>query len=55
MPYYFKKDKNAAEMQKKKKRFVQSMEKGLWLTECVKSGLRSFVLEISLWICSTVG
>ena len=32
-----------------KKRFVQCMEKVLWLTEHVKSGLRSFVLEISWW------
>ena len=25
------------------------MEKVLWLIECVKSGLQSFVLEISHW------
>ena len=34
---------------KHKKRLVQYMEKVLWLTERVKSGLWSFVLEISLW------
>ena len=45
--YYFKKGKNATEMQKK--RLVQCMEEVLWLIEHVKSGLRSFVLEISLW------
>ena len=47
MLYYFKKDKNAIKTQKK--RFVQYMEKVLWLIECVKSGLRSFELEISHW------
>ena len=47
MLYDFKKGKNATEMQKK--RFVQCMEKVLWLTEHVKSGLQSFVLEISQW------
>ena len=40
---YFTKGKNA----KKKKRFVQCMEKVLWLTECGKSGLWSFMLESS--------
>ena len=44
MLHYFKKGKNATE--KKKKRFVQFMEKML---EHVKSGLQSFVLEISHW------
>ena len=34
---------------KHKKRFVQCMEKVLWLIERVKSGLRSLVLEISRW------
>ena len=38
MLYYFKKGKNATEMQKK---FVQCMEKVLWLIESVKSGLWS--------------
>ena len=46
MLYYFKKDKTTNETQK---RLVQYMEKVLWLTERVKSGLWSFVLEISLW------
>ena len=32
-----------------KKRFVQYMEKVLWLIERVRSGLQSFVLEISRW------
>ena len=40
MLYYFKKDKNATAM--------QNMEKVLWLIECVKSDLQSFMLEISL-------
>ena len=31
-------------------RFVQCMEKVLWLTECVKSGLWGFILEISDWL-----
>ena len=26
------------------------MEKVLWLIECVKSGLQSFMLEISCWM-----
>ena len=34
---------------KRKKRFVQCMEKVLWLIERVKSGLQSFVLAISRW------
>ena len=41
MLYYFKKGKNATEM---------CVEKVLWLIKCVKSGLRSFALEISLWM-----
>ena len=36
---YFKKGKNTTEMQK---RFVQCIEKVLWLIECVKSGLWRF-------------
>ena len=32
------------------KRFVQCMEKVLWLIKHVKSGLWSFVLEISCWM-----
>ena len=46
MLYYFKKGKNATEMQK---RSVQCMEKVLRWTECVKSGLQSFVLKIFCW------
>ena len=34
---------------KRKKWFVQCMEKVLWLIERVKSGLQSFMLEISRW------
>ena len=34
---------------KEKKRFVQCTEKVLGQTECVKSGLWSFVLEVSPW------
>ena len=49
MLYYSKRVKNATEMQKKKKKIVQIMEKVLWLDEYVKSGLWSFVLEISHW------
>ena len=46
--YYFKKGKNTTETQKKKKkRYAQCMEKVLWLIEHVKSGLQSFLLEIS--------
>ena len=47
MPY-FNKSKNTIEMQKKW--FVQHVEKVLWLIECVKSGLWSFMLEISHWM-----
>ena len=47
-----KKGKNASGMQKK--RFLQCTEKVLWLIEHVKSGLQSFVLDISHWRCSTV-
>ena len=47
MLYYFKKGKNATEMQKMICAVVQCMEKVLWLIERVKSGLQSFVLEIS--------
>ena len=36
-------------MQKKKKKFVQHMERVLRLIERAKSGLQSFVLEISHW------
>ena len=50
MLYYFKKGTNTTETQI----FVQCVEKVLWLIECVKSGLWSFVLEISHWQCSTV-
>ena len=46
MSYYFKKGKNATEMQKS---FVQFMENVLWVIKCVKSGLQSSVLEISQW------
>ena len=48
MLYYFKKGKNTTETHTHK-RFVQCMEKVLWLIEHVKSGLQSFVLEISCW------
>ena len=47
MLYYFHKDKKATEMQKK---ILQYMKKLLWLIECIKSGLWSFLLEISLWM-----
>ena len=47
LAYYFKKGTNATETQTR--RFVQCMEKVLWLVEHVRSGLRSFVLEISHW------
>ena len=49
MFYYFKKGKNATEMQKKKKGFVQCMEKVLCHIEHVKSGLQSFMLENAAW------
>ena len=48
MLYYFKKGKNTTETQKKI--CLQYMKKVLGLIECVKSGLWSFVLEISLWM-----
>ena len=41
---YFKKGKNRTEMHK---RFVQCMEKVLWLIECVKSGLWSFLVLLT--------
>ena len=44
MLYYFKKSKNTTETQ----RFVQYMEKVLWLIGCNRS-LPSFILEISYW------
>ena len=47
MLYYSKKGKNTTGMQNK--RFVQCMEKALWLIKGNKSGLWSFVLEISCW------
>ena len=47
VPYYFKKGKNATEMQKN--RFVQCMEKVLWLIKSVNNGLQSFMQEISRW------
>ena len=47
MLFYFKKGKSTTETHKK--RFVQCMEKVLWLTERVKSGLWSFMLKISRW------
>ena len=46
MLYYFKKGKNTTE---RKKQFVQCVENMLSLIERVKSGLRSFTLEISCW------
>ena len=42
---YFKKGKNATEIQKR-----ICMEKVLWLIKGIKSGLWSFMLEISLWM-----
>ena len=47
MLYYFKKGKNTTETQKKIS--LQYMKKVLGLIECVKSGLRSFLLEIPRW------
>ena len=47
--YYFKKGKNATE-KLKEERFVQCMEKVLWLIEHVTSGWWSFVLELSRWM-----
>ena len=49
MLYYFKKGKNN-NWNTKKKKFVQCIEKVLWLMECVRSGLINFVLEISHWM-----
>ena len=49
MLYYFKKDKSETEMQKKKKMDL-CIEKVLWLIECVKSSLWSFMLETSCWM-----
>ena len=48
MLYYLMKGKNATAM--RKKICAVHMEKVLWLTKHVKSGLRSFVLEISRWM-----
>ena len=45
---YFKKGKNSTETHTHK-RFVQYMEEVLWLIDCVKHGLWSFMLEISCW------
>ena len=60
MLHYFKKGKNATEMQKKKKRSVQCMEKVLRLIKCVRSGLQSFLALLTfwpnnplLWVCLT--
>ena len=47
MLYYFKKGKKR---NRKVKKIVQCVEKVLWLIEHVKSGLRSFVLQISCWM-----
>ena len=44
MLYYFKKGKNTTET-----RCVQCKEKVLWLTDCIQSGLQSFVLKVSRW------
>ena len=44
--YYFKKGKNATEMQNK----ILCIEKVLWQIEYVKSGLLSFALEIPRWM-----
>ena len=46
MLYYFKKGKNATEMQKKVCAVYGFV---LWLIERVKSGLQSFMLKISRW------
>ena len=45
IPRELKMQRNA----KKKNMYLQGMEKVLWLDEYVKSGLWSFVLEISHW------
>ena len=47
MLHYFKKGKNITEMQKK--RSVQFMEKVMWRTECVKSGLQNFLVLLTFW------
>ena len=47
--YYFKKSKNATEMLKEE-RFVQYMEKVLWLIKHIRSCWWSFVLELSCWM-----
>ena len=56
--YYFKIGRNATETHTKKerKRFVHCMEKVLCLTKHFKSGLQSFVLEIShlMMLCGQV-
>ena len=52
MLYCFKKGKNGTETHKKG--FVQRTEKVLWLIECVKSGLWSFVLRFLTGQGSTV-
>ena len=49
MFYYFKEGKNTTEMKKKKKRFVQCIEKVLWLIQCVKSDLQSFLALLIFW------
>ena len=46
MLYYFKKGKSATEMQKK----ICAVYGDGAVTECIKSGLQSFVLEISCWM-----
>ena len=47
MLYYFKEGKNATETQKK---ICAVYGEGVWLIKCVKSGLQSFVFEISRWM-----
>ena len=49
MVYYFKKGKKH-NWKAKKARFLQCMDKMLWLIKWVKGGLQSFVLEISHWM-----
>ena len=44
--YYFKKGKNATETQKKT---CAGYGEGVRLIECVKSGFRSSLLELSRW------
>ena len=48
MFYYFKKGKNANEVQKK--RFLQCMEKVPWLIKHVKSVLWSFLVLLTFWL-----